>query len=199
MEVTDPWIRQEEVIQTPRLLLHHICAVDLITLLKDPENLTIYQNMPYLNPHRVLVDESGPLRWRVPQVEADPTVNKWFIRWITLKESQEIIGSTSFHGAPNLEGMIEIGIGIHENFRREGFARESLMGFWNWATKNPAVKILRYTVSPQNLPSMQLIHSLGFERVNEQIDEEDGLEYIYEISSIKYREIYSSSNARSKE
>ena len=199
MKVLDPWNRQEEVISTPRLHLHHISAANLITLFRDPENPIIYHNMPYTNPHRILVDEKGPLPWRVPQVEVDPKVNEWFIRWIVLKESQEIIGSTSFHGAPNLEGMIEIGLEIHGDFRRKGFARESLIGFWHWALKNPAVKILRYTVSPKNLPSMQLIQSLGFALVGEQIDEEEGLEYIYEMSSVKYCEMYSLGNARTGE
>ena len=71
------------------------------------------------NTHRVLIDNSGPLGWRVPQVKVDPSVNKWFVRWIVLKETAEVIGSTSFHGVPDAEGMMEIGLEIVETDERD--------------------------------------------------------------------------------
>jgi RimJ/RimL family protein N-acetyltransferase len=49
------------------------------------------------------------------------------------------------------------------------------------------VKTLRYTVSPENLPSMHIIKKLNFDLVGEQIDEEDGLELIYELSCEEYK------------
>lgn len=177
------WTLEQEVIQTARLELHHICADDLITLFEEPENLVIYEGKPYSNPHRQLMDESGPLAWRVPQVKEDPTLNKWFVRWIVLKESREIIGSTSFHGAPDSDGMIEVGLGIQEKFRNQGFAREALRGYWLWAIQFSEVKILRYTVSPTNIPSIRVVSSFGFEYKGEQMDDIDGPENIYEISS----------------
>lgn len=175
--------RVQDVIQTPRLELHHMCADDLITLYEEPGNLAIYEGKPYSNPYRQLMDESGPLVWRVPQVKVDPSLNKWFVRWIVLKESGEIIGSTSFHGAPDSNGMIEVGLGIQEKFRNQGFAREALRGFWLWALQYPEVKILRYTVSPTNLPSIRVIESFGFTYQGQQMDEIDGPESIYEMSS----------------
>ncbi len=57
---------------------------------------------------------------------------------------------------------------------------------WSEIVKRPDVKILRYTVSPTNEPSMHIIKSFGFALVGEQIDEEDGLELIYEISAQDY-------------
>lgn len=172
---------EEEVIETPRLILYHICAADLITLFEEPENLSIYEGKPYSNPYRHLMDESGPLAWRVPQVKVDPALNKWFVRWIVLKASGEIIGSTSFHGAPDSSGMIEVGLGIYKKFHNHGYAREALRGFWLWALQFPEVRILRYTVSPTNLPSIRVINSFGFEYKGEQMDEIDGPENIYEM------------------
>ena len=46
----------------------------------------------------------------------------------------------------------------------------------------PGVKILRYTVSASNLPSMAIISKFGFSHVGQQIDEEDGPEEIFEMS-----------------
>jgi ribosomal-protein-alanine N-acetyltransferase len=48
------------------------------------------------------------------------------------------------------------------------------------------VKILRYTVSPDNEASMHIIKKLGFDLVGEQIDDEDGLELIYEMPIERY-------------
>lgn len=182
VDVVNYWTLEQGIIETPRLFLYHICADDLITLFEEPEDLVIYEGKPYTNPYRQLMDESGPLAWRVPQVKADPSLNKWFVRWIVLKESGEIIGSTSFHGAPDSHGMIEVGLGIQEKFRNQGFAREALRGFWLWALQFPEVEILRYTVSPTNAPSIRVVESFAFEYKGQQIDEVDGPESIYEIS-----------------
>jgi len=100
-------------ILTPRLILAHISGDRLITLFEDPENDSVYEDRDYSNPHRELVDHPGPLGWRVPQVKEDASLNKWFLRWMVLRSSKEIVGSTSFHGAPNAEGMVEIGLGVH--------------------------------------------------------------------------------------
>ena len=116
----------EPVIETSRLELHHISASDLITLFEDRDDAAALASEDFTNPLRVLIDFQGPLAWRVPQVKADPTCNKWFVRWIVLKEKKEIIGSTSFHGAPDSEGMLEIGLGIESEYQRQGFAKEAL-------------------------------------------------------------------------
>ncbi len=180
------WIRIQRVISTPRLELHHIGAQDLITLYEEPDNLSIYEGKPYSNPYRQLMDDKGPLAWRVPQVKDSPALNHWFVRWIVLRASAEIIGSTSFHGAPNPDGMIEIGLGIQDGFRNMGYAKESLLGMWLWASADPLVKIFRYTVSVNNAPSISVIESFGFRYQGEQIDEEDGPESIYEMSKEEF-------------
>ncbi len=184
------WSRIEEVIHTPRLELHHVSAEDLITLFEDPEDPSIYEGRPYSNPHRQLIDDKGPLAWRVPQVKQDPSLNRWFVRWIVLRSSREIVGSTSFHGAPDSGGMIEIGLGIQESFRNQGFAKETVLGMWRWVTSDPSVKTLRYTVAVNNAPSIQVIESFGFHYKGEQIDEEDGPESIYEMDKDEFLEKY---------
>ena len=173
----------EPVILTPRLELHHLSAQAIIELFEKKNDSVALLDRSFTNPHRVLLDSSGPLAWRVPQVKVDPSVNRWFVRYIVLKESQEVIGSTSFHGVPDADGMMEIGLGIEEAFRNKGYAREALAGMWKWVCAYPEVKTLRYTVSPDNLASIAVINYFGFEYKGQQIDEEDGPENIYEMST----------------
>lgn len=176
----------EKVIGTPRLELHHISAQGIIDLYENKSDATAIAGRDFTNPHQNLVKESGPLGWRVPQVKVDPSVNKWFVRFIVLKETKEIIGSTSFHGVPDSEGMMEIGLGIEEAFRGKGYAKEALKGMWSWACTFPEVKTLRYTVSPDNLPSIAVINYFGFEYKGQQMDDIDGPENIYEMSTSEF-------------
>jgi len=175
------------VIETDRLELHHIRGDHLVGLFEVRSDLPALQDNDFTNPLRVLVDFQGPLAWRVPQVKADPTCNKWFVRWIVLKENREVIGSTSFHGAPDNDGMLEIGLGIENDYQNQGFAREALLGMWRWAITFPEVRTLRYTVSPENAPSIAVINYFGFELKGQQMDEIDGPENIYEMSAADFK------------
>jgi RimJ/RimL family protein N-acetyltransferase len=78
--------------------------------------------------------------------------------------------------------MLEIGLGLHEQFHRQGYGYETLMGMWSWAATQPGVRIFRYTVSPDNEASVRLVQKCGFHHVGQQIDLDDGLEDIYEMS-----------------
>ena len=49
------------------------------------------------------------------------------------------------------------------------------------AAAEPAVVTVRASISPTNEASLKTIAGYGFEKVGEQIDEEDGLEFIFEV------------------
>ena len=115
---------------------------------------------------------------------------KYLLRVAVLKREQIIIASAGFHDGPDLNGMIEIGFGVDQAYQGKGYGQELLHGMWGWVIENPQVKTLRYTVSPDNLISQHIIKKLRFNLVGEQIDEEDGLEEIYELSADKYQETF---------
>ena len=180
---------RQAVILTPRLELHHLSVAELISLFESPEDPWIYEGKGFTNPHRELIDSSGPLAWRVPQVKVDPHLNKWFVRWMVLKQNREIIGSTSFHGAPDENGMIEIGLGVCPAFQRKGFAFEALAGMWGWVCTQEGVQVLRYTVAASNTASIALVNKFGFIHVGQQMDEIDGPEEIYELSAENFKKL----------
>lgn len=186
----------EPLIKTSRLELHHLSAEAIIELFENKSDSLAICGRGFTNPNRVLVEESGPLAWRVPQVKVNPDLNKWFLRYIVLAETHEVIGSTSFHGAPDSEGMIEIGLGIEEPFRGKGYAKEALQGMWRWVCAFPEVKTLRYTVSPDNLPSIAVVRYFGFNFQGQQMDEIDGPEDIYEMSTQEFLTRWGSDNER---
>jgi [ribosomal protein S5]-alanine N-acetyltransferase len=140
----------------------------------------------FTNPHRHLIDGPSPMAYRIPRVAANPEFADIAIVLAVLKSTNEVIGSAGFHDLPDENGMIEIGFGIVDEFQNQGFGTELLHGMWKMITKRSDVRTLRYTVLPDNEPSLHIIRKLGFALVGEQMDEEDGLELIYEMSVKEY-------------
>jgi len=177
-----------KLIQTDRLELHHVEADDLIDLFEKRDDSAVLAGKGFTNPFRVLIDFQGPLAPRIPQVQKDPSVNKWFVRWVVLRSTQEIIGSTSFHGAPDKNGVIEIGLDVESAYQRQGYGKEILLAMWGWVVTEPAVKILRYVVRPTNVASIALINTFGFKLVGNHIDESGEAASVYEMSVDEYRQ-----------
>jgi RimJ/RimL family protein N-acetyltransferase len=119
-------------------------------------------------------------------VRKNPESAKYLLRVAVLKQSMVVVGSAGFHNLPAENGMIEIGFGVDPAFQNKGYGKQILHGMWSWVVGEPGVKTLRYTVSPSNLISKQIIQKLEFKLVGEQMDDVDGVEEIYELSANDY-------------
>lgn len=172
-----------KLLRTERLDLYCLTEQELFELGHSPE---VFRSRTFENPYKVLSGEDLPRANRIADVRKTPETIRWYFRMIVDRERNVGVGSISFHGGPDERGMVEIGLGIAELEQGKGFATEALRVMWNWAATQPDVKFLRYTVSPENLPSIAIIKKFGFPLVGQQIDEEDGLELIYEISAEDY-------------
>ena len=146
----------------------------------SPQLQELWRERGFSNPYRHLIDDPGPLPYRQPRIQQDPSAAPYLLRWAVHREQRIIVGSAGFHDLPDGRGMIEIGLGIVPEHQRQGLARELLVGMWSWVVDQPGVRVLRYTVSPTNTASQRLIAGFGFAKVGEQMDEVDGLEEIYE-------------------
>ena len=167
---------------TARLDCHSLSVDDYATFESGNEPKWI----GFTNPYKHLIEGPSPLAYRIPRVKREPKFAELGIILAVEKESKQIIGSAGFHDFPDQNGMIEVGFGVVPEKQNNGFGKELLFGMWDWIIKKPEVKILRYTVSPTNEPSMRIIKKIGFTEVGEQIDDEDGLELIFEKSKEDY-------------
>jgi RimJ/RimL family protein N-acetyltransferase len=79
--------------------------------------------------------------------------------------------------------MVEVGYEVDPDYRRRGYARAAFQAMLDRANADPSVRVLRASISPDNTPSLNLVASFGLERNGEQWDEEDGLEWIFEIAT----------------
>jgi RimJ/RimL family protein N-acetyltransferase len=123
-----------------------------------------------------------PAELRIAQLERDPAEQPWLVRAIVLRDERRVVGAAGFHSPPDAGGRAELGYEIVEGDRRRGFAREAVVGLMQWAAATGRVRVFVVSISPENSPSLALAAALGFERVGEQIDPEDGLEWVFERS-----------------
>jgi len=129
-----------------------------------------------------LRDNAWLLARRARQVRENPGAGPWLLRPIVVRRgAHPVAGTINFHGAPDERGMVEVGYVLLPRFRGRGYAIEAVRALFAWAERDPQVTVFRASVSPDNERSMHLIGKLGFERVGEQTDPEDGLELVFEL------------------
>ncbi len=117
------------------------------------------------------------------QVEEDPVSAAWVTGVIWDERSQVAVGRAGYHGPPDEAGMVEIGYAVDPAYRRRGYARAALEALLQRAAREPGVRTVRATISPDNAASYGLVAQYGFTEVGQQWDDEDGLEIIYEVDA----------------
>ena len=118
---------------------------------------------------------------RSTQVQDDPASAAWVTGVIWDERQQVAVGRAGYHGPPDRSGMVEIGYAVDPAYRRRGYARAALEALLQRAAREPRVRTVRVSISPDNVASYRLASQYGFTEVGEQRDDEDGLEIIYEL------------------
>ena len=178
---------QDLVIQTNRLLLYTVLPNEYEALAIDQADPNLWLDRGFSDPDKYFLNNPNPIKYRLPRIRQNPEYAKYLLRVVVIKDNPIIIASAGFHDAPDSDGMIEIGFGVDKKYQGRGYGQELLHGMWSWVVTDPQVKTLRYTVSPENLISQNIIRKLGFKHSGQQIDEEDGPEDIYELSASDYK------------
>ena len=112
---------------------------------------------------------------RSKQVQEDPASATWGTGLIWDERHQVAVGRAGCHGPPDPPGMVHPGYPLYPASRRRGNARPPLLALLERAAREPRVRTVRVTISPDNVASYQLASQYGFTQVGEQWDDEDGL------------------------
>lgn len=132
----------------------------------------------------------GPQHWmrlRIRQLKEAPALDRWLLHAMVLardegdEPARTMVGHCGYHGAPDANGMVEIGYQVAPPFRRRGYAIEAVRGLISNAFSHPETSRVRASIRPDNEPSLALTAKLGFVKVGEQTDEIDGLEFVLEL------------------
>jgi ribosomal-protein-alanine N-acetyltransferase len=125
------------------------------------------------------------LQYRLAQLEADPSIRRWLGRAMILTDgagARSLIGTIGFHGPPDDAGRVEVGYRVEPEYRRQGYAHESIRALFDWAATEYGVRRFVASISPSNEPSLRLAKGFGFRETGSHIDEIDGLELELEVT-----------------
>ncbi len=96
-----------------------------------------------------------------------PAAFPWITNWqIVLKDRNVAVGSLCFLNVPDAAGEVEVGYGIHPEFRGRGLMTEALQCVADWALAQPAVKRVLAESEPENAASHRVLDKSGFRPVS---------------------------------
>ncbi|WP_209307451.1 GNAT family N-acetyltransferase [Geodermatophilus sp. DF01-2] len=166
----DPEQSQLRLVEVPAAVLHALARGEAVDTGGHPMTSYITGN-----------ECAGLWRMRSRQTADTPTDAPWVTRFVYVPGENAPVGVAGFHGPPDEAGMVEVGYRIDPKQRRKGYARQALETLLAVARAHPDVRVVRATISPDNVASRSLVKGYGFEDVGEQWDDEDGLEIIFEV------------------
>lgn len=129
--------------------------------------------------------ERGFLGMRLRQMREDERFQTWCPSAVVL--DGRMIGHAGYHGPPGINSTqnpeaVECGYTIYPDHRGRGYATQAAMMLMDLAEKRAGIRHFVLSVSPENDPSLAIVRKLGFVKTGEQMDEEDGLEHIFELA-----------------
>ena len=94
-----------------------------------------------------------------------PAQALWHTAWrMVHKETGETVGDLGFQGVP-VDKTVEIGYGVLEAFRKQGYAAEAVHARIDWACTQPDVYYARAITDEGNLASERVLEKLKFQRI----------------------------------
>jgi RimJ/RimL family protein N-acetyltransferase len=124
------------------------------------------------------------LEYRLRQMREDERFETWCPNVVVLDGL--MIGHAGYHGPPGANATqnpeaVEFGYTIYPDWRGRGYATQAAVTLMDLAEERAGIRHFVLSVSPENDPSLAIVRKLGFVKTGEHMDEEDGLEHVFEL------------------
>lgn len=95
---------------------------------------------------------------------ASTETHEWFTYWLIIHKATNIgIGLVGFKGVPDASGSVEIGYGLNEKYRGNGYMSEAVKALVQWAFQHKSCKRVTATsVLSTNFASQKVLTNAGF-------------------------------------
>ena len=128
--------------------------------------------------------ERGFLGLRLRQMRDDERFLTWCPSAVVL--DGRMIGHAGYHGPPGINSTqdsdaVEYGYSIYPAWRGNGYATQASLMLMDWAEERAGIRHFVLAIAPDNDPSLAIARKLGFVKTGEHVDEEDGLEHVFEL------------------
>lgn len=143
-------------LKTKRLRIIPLTPSHFAMLLEAPAKMESALN---LNTSGKILEghELEAMNWLYSMALSYPEQHLWFTNWQIVLDSENLsIGSSCFKGGPNDNGEIELGYGINDNFRNQGFMTEAAEALCQWALKQQGVNAVIAETDKDN-PASQCV------------------------------------------
>lgn len=116
----------------------------------------------------------------------EPDNRIWYAVWnMELKKvSGTIVGDFCFKGLGN-DGVVEIGYGLKEEYRHQGFMTETVKTITEWALSQEGVRAVEAETDPENMASQNVLMKAGFAKNG--IIGEEGPRFVYKGKEYEQR------------
>jgi ribosomal-protein-alanine N-acetyltransferase len=100
---------------------------------------------------------------------AEAAVRPGFGPWVVIsRDASSVVGSAGFVGPPNEQREVELGFGIHPDFRNRGYATEAARALVVWGLAQPSVETIVARCDPRNAQSARVLEKIGMTRLAER-------------------------------
>jgi [ribosomal protein S5]-alanine N-acetyltransferase len=129
-------------------------------------------------------DERRFLAMRLRQIREDACFHPWSEHAFVL--GSRMVGHGGYDGPPGNNAAqapdaVEFDYAIFPPYRGRGYATEAARLLMDLAEKRAGIRHFVVAIAPDNSPSLAIAHKLGFVRTGERVDEERGLEHVFEL------------------
>ncbi len=99
----------------------------------------------------------------LPRVANSNTDFRFVTLWtLFLKKERISVGDLFFKGEPDQKGEIEIGYGIYDEYRQNGYMTEAVAGMLDWASQQKGIRTMMAETETGNIGSLKVLQKNGF-------------------------------------
>lgn len=154
--------------QTERLLIRPLSYIELLKHIDNSENLAKELD---LLPSKSLSSEETIQAIKndlLPFLADSKNLAEFYTMWLIIEKSKKaIIGGLCFHGSPNENNEVEIGYGIDDDFRNNGYMTEAISGMIDWIKRYDNINTIIAETDDLNIPSIKVLLNNNFVKYQE--------------------------------
>lgn len=127
------------------------------------------------------IEFPGAIQYSVEKLRSGLVEKEWWT-YMILHKTDKLIGIGGYKGAPDYQGVVEIGYGIAPAYRGKGYATEAASILINNAINVAGVNTVLAHTLPEISASTRVLQKCGMEMVGEIIDPDDGKVWRWQFS-----------------
>lgn len=116
----------------------------------------------------------GALEYLLANTDAESPLTVWGSYLFIHRIDHAVIGFGGFKGAPDAEGMVEIGYGVAPSYQGRGYATQAAQALVNFAFTSPQVRVVCAHTAPEENASTSVLTKIGMRYIGVVHDPHDG-------------------------